>query len=68
MKDTGKKVTRVELNARNKHVSTFIKNTWVDSIVMHELAKHIVSKKQQHHGNDRILLFYDNLIAHLDSE
>ena len=45
------------------------KNSWVDRIVMRDVAKRFVEYKHSKHGNDTcVILFCDNLSAHLDEQ
>lgn len=41
---------------------------WVDKYVMREIAKAFVRKKKMRHGDLWVLLFCDNLKAHLGDE
>ena len=66
---TGKRISRTEKNAWNENVEVFWqKKAWVDKYVMREIAKAFVRKKKMRHGDLWVLLFCDNLKAHLDDE
>jgi len=66
---TGTRISRAEKNAWNEDVEVFWqKKAWVDKYVMREIAEAFVRKKKMRHGDLWVLLFCDNLKAHLDAE
>ena len=41
------------------------KNAWVDGTVMKKLADNFMQEKQEQHGDDWVILYVNNLSAHL---
>ena len=65
-KGTGTRVKAEEVSRYHPSVGMFWqKNAWVDGRVMVELAKKFVRKKALVHGDEWVLLYADNLSAHL---
>jgi len=69
-KGKGLRITNAEKEAWDSRVQFFWqKNAWVDSIVMQELAKRFVGYKNKKFGEDHwVIMFCDNLAAHVDSD
>ena len=67
-KGTGKRIKQAEKDLWNDDVDIFWqKKAWVDKLVMREIAEKFVRRKIKKHGaNTWVLLFCDNLSAHLD--
>ena len=70
VRGTGKRISQGEKNLYDDDVDVFWqKKAWVDAEVMKKLAKTFVQKKNEKHGDDVwVILFCDNLGAHLDAE
>ena len=68
-KGKGKRIKQSEKDLWNKNVDVFWqKNAWVDTEVMEKLANKFVEHKNKVHGkNEWIILFCDNLRAHVAS-
>ena len=66
-KGTGKRIRKCEKQSWDKKINMYWqKNAWVDTPVMLELAKKFVRKKNEVHGKDKwVLLYCDNLKAHV---
>ena len=68
-KGTGTRIKDTERSRYHKSVDMYWqKNAWVDRNVMLDLARKFVREKVKHHGNEWVLLFADNLAAHLKPE
>ena len=67
---TGKRIPEAEKNLYDNDIHVFWqKKAWVDKVVMRELAKRFVREKIIKHGEDVwVIMFCDNLNAHLDEE
>ena len=67
---TGKRISKAEKNLYDNDISVFWQpKAWVDKVVMRQLAERFVKEKNNKHGEDVwVLLFCDNLKAHLDEE
>ena len=67
---TGKRISKAEKNLYDNDISVFWQpKAWVDKVVMRQLAERFVTEKNNKHGEDVwVLLFCDNLKAHLDEE
>ena len=65
----GLRIDQGEKALWNPNVNVFWQEkAWVDSKVMRELAHSFVSHKTSAHGDKWVILFCDNLSAHLDTE
>ena len=69
-KGLGKRIRRAEKDLWNGNVGMFWqKNAWVDTEVMIQLAEKFVRHKNEMHGEDVwVILYCDNLRAHLATE
>lgn len=68
-KGKGVRIKKEEVTRYHQDVDMFWqKNAWVDTQVMIKLANKFVSFKKKKHGDDWIVLFCDNLSAHLAPE
>jgi hypothetical protein len=69
-KGTGTRIPAAEKDLWDKDIKMFWQQkAWVDSAVMRQLAHLFVAHKKEVHGEDVwVLLFCDNLKAHLDQE
>ena len=68
-KGTGTLIKQEEKARYHPSVDMFWqKNAWVDTPVMMKLATKFVAEKQRVHGDEWVLLFADNLCAHLNPE
>ena len=69
-KGKGKRITNAEKMQWDDRVDVFWQeNAWVDAVVMRDLATKFVQFKNKTHGESTwVLLFCDNLSAHLDEE
>jgi len=67
---TVKRISKAEKNLYDNDVNVFWQpKAWVDSVVMRKLAERFVAEKNSKHGEDVwVILFCDNLRAHLDEE
>ena len=65
-KGTGKRIKAEEKARYDNTVDMYWqKNAWVDTKVMLELASKFVREKKRRHGDDWVVLYADNLSAHL---
>ena len=65
-KGTGTRIKQEEKERYHQGVDIFWqKNAWVDGPVMVKLAEKIVCEKKSRHGDEWIVLYADNLKAHL---
>ena len=65
-KGSGKRIKDAEKQRYHPEVNMFWqKNAWVDGNVMIELAHKFVREKKKKHGDDWVVLYADNLSAHL---
>ena len=66
----GRGSNKAEKNLYDNGISVFWQpKAWVDKVVMRKLAERFATEKNNKHGEDVwVLLFCDNLKAHLDEE
>ena len=65
----GKRIKAEETARYDPKVDMFWqKNAWVDGVVMIKLAAKFVEEKIRRHGDEWIVLYADNLSAHLNPE
>ena len=69
-KGNGTRIMKAEKEQWDERVDVFWqRNAWVDAVVMRKLARKFVDFKVRVHGESTwVLLFCDNLSAHLDEE
>ena len=67
---TGKRIAQAETDLYDEDIEVFWQpKAWVDKVVMRNLAERFVMEKNRVHGEDVwVILFCDNLSAHLDQE
>ena len=69
-KGTGKRIISTEKNRWDKDFYlSWQKKLWVDSVVMRDISQKFVAHKNEVHGEGVwVIMFCDNLSAHLDHD